>query len=85
MIRRVASTAALVFALVGTSILAATPAQAIPVCKAGFQCDRVYYTNATHDVPVVGFTRFCDGSTISWGTTTSFQVTTQAQCPSDPR
>jgi Family of unknown function (DUF6289) len=84
MIRRIASTAMLMSALVVASTLVASPAQAIPVCKSGFECDRVYYTDATHDVPVGGFTRFCDGSTTSWGTTTRFQVTTQAECPSDP-
>jgi hypothetical protein len=38
------------------------------------------YTDSTHEDVVGGFTRFCDGSTITWGTTTSFQVTTQALC-----
>jgi len=80
MIRRVVSTAALASALVAAPLLVAAPASAIPACKAGYQCDRVYYTDATHEEPVGGFTRFCDGSTISWGTTTSFQVTTQARC-----
>lgn len=79
MIRRIVSTAALVSAL-AAPLLVAAPAQAIPACKAGYQCDRVYYTDATHDVVVGGFTRFCDGSTITWGDTSSFQVTTQSRC-----
>lgn len=81
MIRRVVSTAALVSALAAAPLLVAGPAQAIPMCKAGYQCDRVWYTDATHEVPVGGYTRFCDGSTISWGQTTSYQVTTQVRCP----
>ena len=80
MIRRVLRTAALVSTLVAAPLLVSTQAQAIPACKAGYQCDRVYYTDRTHEEVVGGFTLFCDGSTISWGTTTSFQVTTQAQC-----
>jgi Family of unknown function (DUF6289) len=80
MIRRVVSTAAVVSALVVASLTAAAPASAIPACRAGYQCDRVYYTDVTHDVVVGGFTLFCDGSTISWGETTIYQVTTQARC-----
>jgi hypothetical protein len=78
MIRRVA---ALVSALAVAPLLFAAPAQAIPHCKAGYQCDRVWYTDATHELPVGGYTRFCDGSTITWGQTTSYQVTTQVRCP----
>lgn len=80
MIRQVVRTAALVLTLVAATLFVSAPAQAIPACRAGYQCDRVYYTDRTHEDPVGGFTLFCDGSTISWGTTTSFQVTTQAQC-----
>jgi hypothetical protein len=81
MVRRVVRTAALVATLVAAPLLAAAPASAIPHCKAGYQCDRAYYTDRTHEVQVGGFTLFCDGSTISWGETTSFQVTTQVRCP----
>jgi len=80
MIRQVFRTAALVSALVAAPLFVAAPAQAIPACKAGYQCDRVYFTDSTHEDAVGGFTRFCDGSTITWGITTSFQVTTQALC-----
>jgi hypothetical protein len=77
MIRRVA----LVSALAVAPLLTAAPAQAIPHCKAGYQCDRAYYTDRTHEVLVGGITHFCDGSTTQWGQTTSFQVTTQVKCP----
>jgi hypothetical protein len=80
MIRHVVRAATLVSVLIAAPLLVGAQAQAIPACKAGYQCDRVYYTDRTHEEPVGGFTSFCDGSTISWGTTTAFQVTTQAQC-----
>lgn len=80
MIRRVVRTAAIVSTLVAGPLLVGVQADAIPACKAGYQCDRVYYTDRTHEEPVGGLTWFCDGSIISWGTTTAFQVTTQAQC-----
>ena len=77
MIRRIA----LVSALAVVPLLSAAPAQAIPKCNAGYQCDRAYYTDRTLEVQVGGFTLFCDGSTIQWGETTTFQVTTQVRCP----
>jgi hypothetical protein len=80
MIRRVFSTAALVSTLVAAPLLVPTSASAIPVCKAGFECERVYYSNATHDTVVGGFVRSCDGTVTTWGETTVYQVTTQAQC-----
>ncbi|TDV49918.1 DUF6289 family protein [Actinophytocola oryzae] len=80
MVRRVVSTVALVSALVAAPLVVAAPASAIPACRAGYQCDRMYYTDVTHEVIVGGFTLFCDGSTISWGETTIYQVTTQARC-----
>lgn len=72
---------ALTSVLLVAPLLVAAPAQSAPVCKAGYQCDRTYYSDNTHDEAVGGFTLFCDGSTTEWGTTTSFQVTRQAQCP----
>jgi hypothetical protein len=80
MVRRVV---ALVSAVVAVPIIVAVPAQSIPACKAGYQCTRTYYTDQTHDVAVGGSTRFCDGTIDEWGTTTRYQVTTQAQCPPD--
>ena len=78
MIRRAAALASV---LLVAPVLAAAPAQSAPVCKAGYQCDRTYYSDNTHDQVVGGFTLFCDGSVIEWGEFTSFQRTTQAQCP----
>lgn len=80
MIRRVVSTATLVSALVAAPLLVAGPAAAIPICKAGYQCDRFYYDNAAHDDVVGGFTRFCDGTTTTWGQTTIYVETIQSQC-----
>lgn len=83
MVRRVVSAIALVSAMVTVPILAAVPAQSIPVCKAGYQCSRTYYADSTHETVVGGFTRFCDGTTDAWGDTSAYQVTTQAACPPD--
>lgn len=80
MIRRAVGTAALVSALAAVPLLAAAPAQAIPACKAGYQCSRTYYSDRTHELPVGGMTRFCDGTVDTWGTTTSFADATQAPC-----
>jgi Family of unknown function (DUF6289) len=79
-VRKLMSTVVLVGALATTPVLLATPAQSIPACKVGYQCSRTYYESSTSDVVVGGFTRFCDGTTDSWGTTTPYQVTTQSPC-----
>jgi hypothetical protein len=81
MFRQAVRTVTLVATLVAGPLLVSAQAQAIPACRAGYQCDRTYYTDVTHEEPVGGVTYFCDGSTISWGETTRFQVTTQAPCP----
>ena len=77
MVRRVAL---LVSALVIAPLITAVPAQSIPKCLAGYQCTRTYYTDNTYETPVGGFTRFCDGTTDTWGITTTYVETTQAQC-----
>ncbi|MEV0679028.1 DUF6289 family protein [Actinosynnema sp. NPDC050436] len=80
MIRRTIGSAVLVSALTAASLLTAVPAQAIPMCKAGYQCSRTYYSTNAHTSVVGGFTRFCDGSTDTWGQTTRFVLTHQAEC-----
>ncbi|QFZ20746.1 hypothetical protein EKG83_28090 [Saccharothrix syringae] len=76
--------------MAGVAVLASTlaavglsgaPAQAIPACKAGYQCSRTYYADSAWTVVVGGFTRFCDGSLDQWGETTRYVETTQVQCP----
>jgi hypothetical protein len=81
MIRRVISTAALASAMVAVPLVAAAPAQSIPVCKSGYQCSRTYYSDNTYDDVVGGYTRFCDGTSNSWGETTPYQTTSQSPCP----
>ncbi|CCH30885.1 DUF6289 family protein [Actinosynnema sp. NPDC047251] len=80
MIRRTIGSAVLVTALSAAALLAAAPAQAIPVCKAGYQCDRIYYEDNTRTTVVGGSTKFCDGSTENWGRTSRYVATHQAQC-----
>ncbi|GAB1512007.1 DUF6289 family protein [Actinophytocola sp. KF-1] len=77
MVRRVAL---LVSALVIAPLLTAVPAQSIPACLAGYQCTRIYYSDITYETPVGGYTRFCDGTTDRWGTTSAYVETMQAQC-----
>ncbi|RKR92052.1 hypothetical protein BDK92_6484 [Micromonospora pisi] len=73
----VAAAAGVATALVGP----ASPAQAIPVCKAGYQCTYIYYSSATFETVVGGRTRFCDGTTDSFGITTRWLELASAQCP----
>ena len=78
--RRLISTLALVLAATGIPVATAGSAQAIPACKAGYQCTQTYYTTIDHEVAVGGTTRFCDGSTDSWGVHGRYTVVTQAKC-----
>lgn len=80
MIRRSLSLVAVASA-VAAAVLTAAPAQAIPACKAGYQCSRTYYADSAWTIPVGGYTRFCDGTTDQWGETSRYVETTQAQCP----
>ncbi|MFI6761636.1 DUF6289 family protein [Micromonospora sp. NPDC050417] len=59
----------------------ASPAQAIPVCKSGYQCTYTYYSSATFETVVGGRTKFCDGTVDSFGTTTRWLEMVSAQCP----
>ena len=80
MTRRLVSALALVLAATGIPLAAAGSAQAIPACKSGYQCTRTYYATVGAEEPIGGWTRFCDGSTDTWGTTSGHVVVTQARC-----
>ena len=80
MTRRLASALALVLAATGIPLVATGSAQAIPMCKSGYQCTRTYYATPGAEFPVGGWTRFCDGSTDTWGTTKGYIVVTQVRC-----
>ena len=77
MIRRLAL---LVSAVAIAPLLTFVPAEAIPQCLAGYQCSRTYYADNTHGQIVGGYTRFCDGTTDTWGRTTGFVGTSQVPC-----
>ena len=81
MIRRVVSAAVLATTLAAIPLVAAAPAQSIPVCKAGYECTRTYYADNSYDLAVGGMTKFCDGTVNQWGRTTIYVETTQAPCP----
>ncbi|WP_414637872.1 DUF6289 family protein [Actinophytocola sp.] len=40
----------------------------------------MYYATSVYDQVVGGFTRFCDGITDTWGRTSAYVETVQAQC-----
>ena len=80
MSRRLISTPALVLAATGIPLATTGSAQAIPACKAGYQCTQTYYNTIDHETAVGGLTKFCDGSTDMWGVRGRYTVVTQAQC-----
>lgn len=58
----------------------ATPAQAIPHCRAGYQCSYFYYSSADYEDVVGGRTIFCDGTSDTFGVTTRYLEFVTAQC-----
>ncbi|WNV86252.1 DUF6289 family protein [Umezawaea sp. Da 62-37] len=80
MTRRLVTALALVLATAGVPLVSAGSAQAIPACKAGYQCTTTYYASVDHELPVGGTTKFCDGSVDTWGSTSRYPVVTQAKC-----
>jgi len=77
MIRRLAL---LVTAVALAPLLSVAQADALPVCLAGYQCSRTYYADSTSSQIVGGWTKFCDGTTDTWGTTTRYVSTSQVPC-----
>jgi len=80
--RRLVRALALVFAAATISALAPAAAQAIPACKANYQCTHTYYATADRDLPIGGWTRFCDNTVDSWGSSSRYIEVTQARCGS---
>ncbi len=78
--RRLVSTLALVLAAACLPALSPATAQAIPICKANHQCTHTYYATADRELPIGGWTRFCDNSVDSWGSTSRYIEVTQARC-----
>ncbi|WP_329109581.1 DUF6289 family protein [Micromonospora sp. NBC_01699] len=58
----------------------ASPAQAIPYCRAGYQCSYFYYSSNTFEDVVGGRTIFCDGSSDTFGVTSRWLRFLDAEC-----
>ncbi|GAB3137329.1 hypothetical protein GCM10027290_02880 [Micromonospora sonneratiae] len=82
-LRRRVAVAATVGAGLAVMLGPVTPAQAIPSCKYGYQCTYTYYSSASMETVVGGHTRFCDGTTDTFGTTSRWLQFTTAKC-NDP-
>ena len=54
------------------SLSAAPSAQAFPICKAGYQCIRWYYSDSSYTTLVGSTYRFCDGTTSTTGQITGY-------------
>jgi hypothetical protein len=50
----------------------ATPAQAIAICKANYQCIRWYYSSSTYTTLVGSTYAFCNGTSSTIGQITGF-------------
>jgi len=74
--------AAIAASAIATSfaVAAATPAMAIPACRAGYQCTYTWYTDAGKTTVSGGMTSFCDGTLDRFGTQTSYLTFSTAQC-----
>jgi hypothetical protein len=77
MIRRVLAVAALV-----TVALATVPAaaQAGPACRAGYQCNTQYFSDAARTNLVGVRTEFCDGEVSTWGRVTGYIIWSASPC-----
>jgi hypothetical protein len=80
MLRNVLLAAALLAGTTATMAVSAGPAVSIPICKANYQCTTTYYADVQHTQVNGGITRFCDGTTDSFGRLTGYAVVTQAPC-----
>ena len=78
--RRLAVVVALVLSGTAGAAVAAIPAQALPHCPAGYQCDMVFYSNSAHTSIVGGYTYFCDGEYTEWGVRSGFPSFGTAKC-----
>jgi len=64
-------------ALIGTATafavpVVATPAQAIPICKADYQCIDWYYSSSTYTTLVGSTYHFCNGTSSTIGQVTGY-------------
>lgn len=80
MIRRVLIAGTLVAAGAAPLFLA-SPANAIPICKAGYTCSYTYYATVARTPPAIGGSYIpCSGTGSSWGKTSGYFDFTSAEC-----
>jgi hypothetical protein len=64
-------------------MFAASPANAIPICRAGYECSYVYYATITRTPPPIGYVYlFCNGTSSTWGKTSAYFTFSESQCGS---
>jgi hypothetical protein len=79
MIRRMLIAAVLVTAGV-VPLFAASPANATPVCKAGYTCYTAYYSTPARTTQI-GYTDVpCSGPAVTWGKTSAYFTFSEAEC-----
>jgi hypothetical protein len=81
MIRRMLTAAVLVTAGL-VPLFAASPANAIPICKGGYTCLYVFYSTPAHTTEI-GYNDIpCSGPGSSWGTASGYFTFSEAECNS---
>ena len=62
-------------------VISASPANAIPVCRAGYQCTYTYYATITRTPPPIGgLSIYCNGTSYSWGKVSGYFDFSSAEC-----
>jgi hypothetical protein len=82
MIRRALIAAILAAAGLVVPLFAASPANAIPICKAGYTCLYVYYSTPAHTTEIGYLDIPCSGTPTSWGETSGYFTFSEAECNS---
>ncbi len=81
MIRRMLIAAVLAMAGL-VPFFAASPANAIPICKAGYACLYVYYSTPARTTEIGYLNIPCSGLPTSWGETSGYFTFAEAECNS---
>ena len=78
--RRTVAIAALALTSATAVVVAAAPAQALPLCPSGYLCNMIFYSDATHTTRVGGYTYFCSGQYGEWGVRSNYQSYSATKC-----
>jgi hypothetical protein len=69
-----------VLALSAIVLAPAAPAQAIPMCRDGYQCQTYFYSGPDHDEEVGYWSTDCSGEFYREGRMTQWSYTDQVRC-----